>query len=190
MTEGHSGDRDVYEPPERPLVMTGATPWDRAMQPRPLALGVSSWLWLGACLLAVITAAAALFSFDQLHAEMLSIVEQQFPAESPGTRDQVTTAALAVLVGTGVLIALVQMVLALVLSSGRGWARPVLVLLAVLGALYGVSVFGVAPVVARAGLLVTGAVMLIAMVLMFAPGTRPWLGQQRLARSGGYGYDA
>jgi zinc transporter ZupT len=61
--------------------------------------------------------------------------------------------------------------------------------LAALGALYGVAVFGAAPVTTRIGLLAAGAVMMIAVLFMFSPGAGSWPVQQRLARCGGYGYE-
>ncbi|MGH3942042.1 MAG: hypothetical protein ACRDTG_26150 [Pseudonocardiaceae bacterium] len=173
-------------PPPRPSISTGATPSQLAALPRPRVIDVSYWLWLGACLVGVITVAVTLIYFGELQADMLSLVEQQFPDESAGNRDQVATTAVAVLIGTGVLIVLIQMALAIVLHSGRGWARFALVVVGLLGTLYGIAVVGATPVVTKAGLLATVVLMVIAMVLMFLPGARAWFRQRRLAQSANY----
>ena len=184
-------DRDEQHPsapPARPSLATRAMPSQLAARPRPRAIDVSYWLWLTACLVGVITAAATLRYFGELQAAILSIVEQQFPGETPGTRENVATATLATLIGAGVVVVLIQMAFAMAMHSGRGWARFALILPALLGALYSIAVFGTAPMMTRAGLLATTALMIIAVVPMFLPGARAWFAQQRLARSGGYGH--
>jgi uncharacterized membrane protein len=163
-------------------------PSELAALPRPRAIDVSYWLWLGACLVGVITAAATLRYFDELQAAVSSIVEQQFPRETPGTRENVATATLATLIGAGVLVVLVQMAFAMAMHSGRGWARFALALPTLLGALCSVAVFGTAPVMTRAGLLATTVLTISAVIPMFLPGPRAWFTQRRLARSGGAGY--
>lgn len=189
MTEqGYRGDRHRSAPPARPSVTTRAAPSETAAQPRPHVIDVSYWLWLGACLVGVITAAAALVSFGQLEADMLALVEREFPGEAPATREEVATAAVAIVIGAWVLLVLAQTAFAIVMHSGRGWARFVLVLLALVGALYGAVILGAAPAVAKAGLLANTVLLVIAALLMFFPAVRPWFAQRRLARSGGYEY--
>lgn len=163
-------------------------PSELAARPRPRAIDLSYWMWLAACLVGVITAAATLRYFGELQAAILSIVEQQFPRETPGTRENVATATLAILIGTGVVVVLVQMAFAMAMHSGRGWARFALGLPTLLVALYSVAVFGIVPMMTRAGLLTTAALMVIAAVPMFLPGARAWFAQQHLARSGDYSY--
>ena len=182
MTEQSSGDRLPSAPPTRPSVATGPTPSEFAARPRPRVVEVSYWLWLGACLAGLLTAAATLLYFRQLQAEMLSIVERDFPRETPATRNEVATAAVATLIGAGVLVVLAQLAFTIAMRAGRGWARHVLVLLALLGALYSIVVFRAAPMVAKAGLLATTALILIAVVPMFFIGARIWFAQRRLAR--------
>lgn len=164
-------------------------PSELAARPRPRVVDVSHWLWLGACLIGVTTAAATLRDFGELQAAILSIVQQQFPREAPATREQVATATLAALIGAGVLVVLVQMAFAIAMHSGRGWARLGLVVLTLLGALYSIAVFGTTPTITKVGLLITTVLMVIAVVPMFLAGARTWFAQQRLARSGGYDYN-
>jgi hypothetical protein len=166
-------------------------PSELAARPRPRVVDVSYWVWLGACLIGVTTAAATLRDFGELQAAILSIVEQQFPRETPATRDQVATTTLATLIGAGVLVILVQTAFAIAMHSGRRWARFGLVLLTLvgLGALYSIAVVGTAPMITKAGLLITTVLMVIAVVPMFLAGARTWFAQQRLARSGGYDYN-
>jgi hypothetical protein len=181
------GEQHPPAPPARPSLVTRATPSELAARSRPRAIDVSYWLWLVACLVGVITAAATLRYFGELQAAVLSIVEQQFPGETPATRENVATATLATLIGAGVLVVLVQMAFAMAMHSGRGWARFALVLPTLLGALYSVAVFGTAPMLTRAGLLATIALTISAVVAMFLPGARAWFARRRLARSGGDG---
>ncbi|MGH3898526.1 MAG: hypothetical protein ACRDTA_09775 [Pseudonocardiaceae bacterium] len=184
------GEQHPSAPPARPSLATRAMPSELAARPRPRAIDVSYWLWLAACLVGVITAAATLHYFDELQAAVLSIIERNSPGETPRTRENVATAMLAILIGAGVLLVLVQMAFAMAMHSGRGWARFALVLPALLGALYSIAVFSSSPMMTQAGLLATIVLMIVATVPMFLPGTRAWFAQQRLARSGGYGYSS
>lgn len=163
-------------------------PSELAARPRPRSIDVSYWLWLTACLVGVITATATLRYFGELQAAVLSIVEQRFPGETPGSQENVATATLAILIGAGVLVVLVQMAFAMAMHSGRGWARFALILPALLGTLYSIAVFDTVPMTTRAGLSATTALIILAAVPMFLPGSRAWFAHRRLARSGGYGY--
>lgn len=182
------GDSHSSAPPARPSLATRAVPSELAARPRPRAVDVSYWLWLAACLVGVITAAATLRYFGDLQDAMFSVVGRQFPDETPATRAEVATAAVAILIGVGVAVILAQMALAMAMHSGRGWARFALILPALVGALYSVAMFSTAPATTKAGLLTTTALMIVAVVPMFLPDPRAWFTQCRLARSGGYGY--
>lgn len=163
-------------------------PSEHPTAPRPRVIDLSYWLWFGACVIGMITTVATLRYFGELQALVLAIVEQQYPLETAATREKAAWATVATLIGAGALIPLVQLMLALAMRSGRGWARFALVGLTVLGALYGVAVFGAAPTISRAGLLASITVMVIASVPMLLPATRPWFAHRRVARSRG-GYD-
>ncbi len=156
---------------------------------RPRVVDVSYWLWFGACVIGMITTVATLRHFSELQTLVLAIVDQQYPLETPATREKAAWATVATLIGAGALIALVQLMLAVAMRSGRGWARYALVGLTVLGALYGVAVLDAAPTISRAGLLASISAMVIASVPMFLPATRPWFAHRRLARSSGYDDD-
>lgn len=151
--------------------------------PRPRLVDLSHWLWLAAGVVGMITAIATLRYFGELKGVVLTILEQQYPLETPPTRDKVAGATVATLIGAGALIALIQMALAFTMRSGRGWARFALIAFTVCAALYGFKVFGAAPPITRAGLLATAALMVIASAPMFLPGNRPWFAHRRLARS-------
>lgn len=157
---------------------------DRPAPPR--VVHVACWLWFAAGLAGIITAAATLRYFGELHAMMLSIVDRQFPQETPVTRDRAATATVATLIGAGVLISLIQLAFAVAMRSGRSWARFALVGLSIVGALYCAAVFGPAPQLSRFGLLATIALMVIAAVPMFLPGSQRWFAQQHIARPQNY----
>jgi len=145
-----------------------------AAQPRPRAVAVSYWCWLTACLVGTITAAVAVLSFDQLQAGLLTLVEREFPNEATAMRDDVATAALAILVGFGVTVVLAQMMVAISMHAGRRGARPALVLLAITGGVYVAGVLGAVPLATRVGLLITAGLMAVAAILMFVPGVGRW----------------
>lgn len=153
---------------------------------RPRVVDLSYWLWFGACVIGMITTVATLRYFSELQTLVLAIIERQYPLETPATREKAAWATVATLIGAGALITLIQLMLALAMRSGRGWARFALIGLTVLGALYGVTVFGAAPTISRAGLLASTAVMAVASVPMLLPGTRPWFAHRLVDRSSGY----
>ena len=165
-----------------------AMPSELAALPRPRIIDLSYWLWLLACLVGVITAAATLRYFGDLQDAMFSIVGRQFPGEARATHAEVATAAVAILIGAGVVVILVQMGLAMAMHSGRGWARFALILPAGLGVIYSVAMFGTAPAMTKAGLVATTVLMIIAVVPMFLPDARAWFAQRRLTRSDSYDY--
>jgi len=147
--------------------------------PRPRAVELSYWLWVGACLVGVLTAIVTLRFFGELKAVVLAIVDRQDPLETSATQEKVAGATVATLIGAGALLAVVQMAFAVTMRTGRGWARFALVGLTILGVLYSVAVFDAAPAVSRAGILGSGALMVIALLPMFLPGARRWFADRR-----------
>lgn len=170
-------------PPMRPRVQVGVTPWQATAPPRPRGIAVSCGVWLGACVLGMITVAVTLIQFDRLQVDMLSVVARRFPNESLATRDSVATAAVSVLIAVGVLVILLQLGLAIAMRSGRGWTRFALVLFALVGIGYTVAIFSAVPEVTRAGLLVTSALMVVATVPMFLRDAQKWFAYRGLVRS-------
>jgi hypothetical protein len=181
--QGYGGDRFPATPPERPSVKVGATPSEATVRPRPRGLDVSYGLWLVACVLGVITAAATLIYFSQLQNDILSLVERQFPDENPVTRDSVATAAVSLFIGSGVVIVLIQLGLAIAMRSGRGWTRFPLAFFTFLGVLYTAVMFDPAPDITKVGLAVTILLMLAATVPMFLRSARDWFEHRSLFRS-------
>ncbi|MGH3766945.1 MAG: hypothetical protein ACRDS0_04400 [Pseudonocardiaceae bacterium] len=177
MTQADPSDSLPAAAPPRPSLAISALRPEPSAPPRDVH--IAYWLWFATCLFGVITAATTLRYFGELHTMILSIVNRQFPQETPVTRDRAATATLATLIGAGVLISLIQFAFAVAMRSGRGWARFALVGLSVLGALYGTAVFGSAPSISRVGLLASIALMVISVVPMFLPGARTWFAQQR-----------
>lgn len=152
---------------------------------RPRVVHVSFWLWIGACVIGLITALVTLRYFSEFRATILAMVERQFPQETPATRDKAAIATVATLIGAGVLIILVQTALAVAMRSGRSWTRFALAGMSLFGALYSVAVFGGAPLISRVGLLASIALMVSAMVLMFLPAARTWFAYRRSVWSDG-----
>jgi len=105
---------------------------------------------------------------------LLTLVEREFPNEATAMRDDVATAALAILVGFGVTVVLAQMMVAISMHAGRRGARPALVLLAITGGVYVAGVLGAVPLATRVGLLITAGLMAVAAILMFVPGVGRW----------------
>jgi hypothetical protein len=176
------GDQPAVPPPRPNIAIRALT---SELPVRPRAVHVSFWLWLGACLIGLITALVTLRYFGELRATILAIVDRQFPQETPATRDKAATATLVTLIGAGAVIILIQMALAVAMRSGRSWTRFSLVGLSLLGGLYSVAVFGSAPLICRVGLIASVALMVSAVVPMFGPGARGWFAQQRVVWSDG-----
>jgi hypothetical protein len=180
----HPGDRQPSAPPPRPSVAISAISAEPPA--RPQVIDVSYWLWVAACLAGLITAGVTLRYFSELRGVVLAIVEHQYPLETSATREKAAVTTVATLIGAGALIAVVQLVLAVTMRSGRGWARFMLIGLTILGALYSVAVFSAAPTISQVGMLAGTALMVIAWVPMFLPGTRAWFAHRRAVRSIGY----
>ncbi|MEO6090473.1 MAG: hypothetical protein ABIQ18_45970 [Umezawaea sp.] len=136
--------------------------------PRPRTATVSVLLWFATV---VAEAAGALLDFTQLRGDLVTEVMLRFPDESATTRERVVVAALAILIGSGVLTALLQIGFATALKGGRKWARVALVPIGLGGAV----AFGVVSQPALAGLVpATGAA-----VAMFLPASSTWLAGRR-----------
>lgn len=143
---------------------------------------MSYGFWLAACLTGVITAAVTLLGFDQLQGTMLTLVEREFPNETPATREDVVTAALGIIIGGGAVLVLVQTMVAMSMNAGRRAARPILVVLAAITAGYAVAVYRSSQIETRVGLVVTVSLMVIALVLMFLVRKGDWFTGKQVAQ--------
>jgi hypothetical protein len=181
-----SGAREVPVPPPRPAFEFRSLA--RAAAPRrPRVMTWSVGLWLAAVTVTVATAALALLNFDQLYGRLLADVALEFPDETPATRERVVAATLLILIGSGLLIGLLQAAFALAMGSRRRWARLALVPLWLLGAIHGLAMFSTVPVPVLLGLLVAAGLSAIAAVAMFLPASNAWLagtaGRHRVGRA-------
>lgn len=116
-------------------------------------------LWL---LAVVVQLGITVLVFDGVHASILTEVAQRFPGDTQATKDKVVLSALGVSLGSGVLIALLQLVCAYRVRN-----RWVLLVLGLFGAVHGVMVFG-----AWSALLI--GVLVAAVAAMFLPAARAW----------------
>jgi hypothetical protein len=139
---------------------------------------------------AAFAAGVALTQFDRMHAVFVGVARNQAPEANPATLNHVANVSIAVLIGVGALLALLQLALAAAMQAGRGWARFALIALTVLTTLYsvvllsGVTEKALAGVLAvtRAALLLYVTLTLVASVLMFLAGGRAWFRRRKLNR--------
>lgn len=130
--------------------------------PRPRVVTVSAWLWLVVVVVELVVVAVA---FGDVRAELATEVAARGVDQS--TQDKVVLAGLGVLLGPGVLVALVQLGLLRAYHAGRNWARILLAVLGVLGTLVAQAPLPVGIAVAGAG------------VLMFLPKSNAWFKGKR-----------
>jgi hypothetical protein len=165
-------------PPPRPRFEFGSSLKQAVDRRKPRAMVWSVRLWLTAFAAVTVTAALALLNFDSLHADLLADVVREFPDETPAARDRVAAAALLILIGSGLLIGLLQVGFALAMGSRRRPARLVLVPLWLLGAIHALVVLGAVPSPVLLGLPVAVGLSATAAVAMFLPASSAWLAAQ------------
>ncbi len=167
------------EPPGRPQFEFRQRP-SEVVAGRARSVVVAYALWTAAAAAGLIAALAMLLGLDAVQVAVRTLVERDFPNESPVTRDRAVGVATAVLVGGAFLLSLAIGVTAAIMRSGRGAARVVLVLLVVVVVVQIVlSVDAVSPLVV--GLLVLSAAFgLAGAVQMYLPSANSWfLSKQR-----------
>lgn len=130
--------------------------------PRPRLATISVYLWL---LVVVVELVVTGVAFGDVRASLATEVAARGVDQS--TQDEVVLAGLGVLLGPGVLVALLQLGVLRAFALGRKWARILLVVLGVVGVLVSQM-----PVVA--GIAVAGAG-----VLMFLPASNAWFAGRR-----------
>lgn len=134
------------------------------------------WLWLTVAAVQLASSALALTEARELVADLTAQVAQGFPAEAAVTRERVAVAVLALLIGAGVLLALLELGCAIALNRGQRWARVVLVLLAGAVAVHAVIAVGGLRSVFLVGLVVASVIAVVAVVVSFLPTARAWFG--------------
>jgi hypothetical protein len=165
-------------PPARPRFEFRPPP-SAVCEPRPQALTLSSLLWAGAAAALVLAVVLPLVGVGDLWADVTTAVNTGFPNEAETTRDRAAAVASFVLVGSGVLFALLAGGSAAAMRRGKPTARIVLALLLVLIAVHALLMIGVAPLASTVLLGAAVALALVATVLMFLPGTTAWLTRPR-----------
>ncbi|SFR01893.1 hypothetical protein SAMN04488564_10211 [Lentzea waywayandensis] len=130
--------------------------------PRPRLVTASTYLWLVAVIVELAVVAVA---FGGVRTDLAAEVATRGVDQS--TQDAVVLAGLGVLLGPGVLVALVQLGVLQSYRVGRNWARILLAVLGVVGAL-------VSPMPLVAGIALAGAG-----VLMFLPVSNAWFAGRR-----------
>ncbi|MEU0880535.1 hypothetical protein ABZ345_18180 [Lentzea sp. NPDC005914] len=130
--------------------------------PRPRLVTVSVYLWLVVVIVELVVVAVA---FGDVRAELTAEVATR--AVDQSTQDKVVLAGLGVLLGPGVLVSLVQLAVLRPYRVGRNWARILLAVLGIVGAVVSPTPLAVGIAVAAAG------------VLMFLPRSNGWFAGRR-----------
>jgi hypothetical protein len=132
-------------------------------------------LWLVAAAVGAAGAVLILADLWQLQADLLAQVVQQFPTEPAATQQRVADTAVAVLIGSWVLVVLLQLAGAIAMGARRRLARLALVLPWLLGVVQNVFLIGIVPLPILATLLTATALATVATVAMFLPPCSAWL---------------
>ncbi|WP_214406545.1 hypothetical protein [Pseudonocardia lacus] len=180
-TRLHAVDRQPDRPPpppSRPRFEFRPPPSAECI-PRPPVLTAAGALWMVAAAALLLAVVLPLVGVGDLWADVTALVTRDFPNESPTTRDRAIAALTVGVVGSGVLLALLEAGAAAAVRSGRSGARILLALLCALTVVHALVMVEVATPLSSA-LLGTGVALgLVATVLMFLPGTTAWLAQPR-----------
>jgi hypothetical protein len=147
----------------------------------PSSVRVAVWLWIVSGLIAAATIGYAMLRLDELRTALRADVLARDPNLSAGSLDR---AVLVLTVGSILLIAvpaLLEIVLSLVMSRGRNWAR---ILLAIVGVLSLPAVIIGGGTLAGPGPILTNYIQLgaiamlgftvVALVTMFLPSANAW----------------
>jgi len=143
---------------------------------KPRVVKVAVLLWTTAVVLQLASSMLALVDVQRIRGDLLAEVAQGFPAEATTNQERVVVAVLALLIGAGVLIALLELGFVVALNRGKRWARVVLALLAVVAVAHAVIVVGGLRSMFLVGLVVGGGIAVGAVVVSFLPAARVWFG--------------
>lgn len=180
-------DRPASAPPARPP-RTADIPslLNDGQQSIPSVMRISVWSWIGSGIIAAGTLGFAALRFEQRRAGLRADVLARDPSLGPAQLNGVVLFfLLAGFVGLA-LPAILQVVLALVMSRGRNWARVLLTAVAVVSlpaiVIAGGTLAGPGSIVAnyvQLGTVAMVVAMLIALVLMYLPPANRWLRAMR-----------
>ncbi len=162
-------------PPPRPRHQLRPLPASMPAQPRPGTMTTAVRLWAFAAVAGAVGVTLIMLDLDQVRSELVAEVTREFPNEAPVVRDRAAVAALAILVGSRVLVEALQWGAVLAVRSRRRWARPVLVPLWLFGVVHCAFSAGRLPPPALVGLVTASALASAAVVAMFLPAANAWL---------------
>ena len=148
----------------------------------PGALRISVWSWIGSGVIAAATLAFAVLRIDQRRTDLRADVLARDPGVTPSQLNGVVLIfVVAGFVGLA-LPAVLNVVLALVMSRGRNWARILLTVISVVTipavVIAGGTLAGPGSIVAnyvQLGAVAMVVAMLIALVSMYLPPSNAWL---------------
>ncbi|GEO34427.1 hypothetical protein CAE01nite_21520 [Cellulomonas aerilata] len=176
--------------PERPVL--GGEQFATVLDPgeRPRVVTVSTVLWLLAVVAAGVAVAALWLEQDAIRARFAAMVVEQAPTRSPQVVTDAARYAFLATAGSVALVAAVHTALALLLRTGRTWARNLLVLTGVLGIAVAIVVQdlvtdparGLLHDVGRIVLLVQATLIVPAVVTMLLPAATAWFRRVRVLR--------
>ena len=152
----------------------------------PGALRISVWSWIGSGVIAAATLAFAVLRIDQRRTDLRADVLARDPGVTPSQLNGVVLIfVVAGFVGLA-LPAVLNVVLALVMSRGRNWARILLTVISVVTlpaiVIAGGTLAGPGSIVAnyvQLGTVAMVVAMLIALVSMYLPPANAWLRAMR-----------
>jgi hypothetical protein len=155
---------------------------------RPTTVTVSTALWLAGVVAALVAAASMWVQQDGIRARFAAMVLERDASTEADVVAEAARYAFLATAGSVVLVAILHTVLALLMRTGRAWARNVLLLAGVLGI---VVAFLVQDLVAdparsltddaaRVALLVHAALVVPAAVTMLVPEATRWFRRARV----------
>ena len=160
--------------PARPDPQVAPPPGRMPPLPPPSPVRLSSWAWLAGAAVGLLALAYSMSQLDELHRRLADSVRTQRPGIESELLDRAVGITIYVGLGGAIALILAQLLLAVLMLTGRNWARVLLVLVAVLGLAW--TVFSLVTMVelVRAALPLQALIASVATVLMFQPGANSW----------------
>lgn len=166
-------------PPSAPPVYSNAEQPPAApprVGPRPLLVTVSFWLYIASAALSLGSGIIALVNLPGERPALIAKLNEDpsaFHGHSVSQIADLTMAAAAgLIIATMLFWAIVFVLFALFMRSGRNWARIVLTILTILSLLNIFSIAGLTQLVASA----------IALILLWLPASRTWFAEWKASR--------